>query len=460
MRRAVVAAPDGEQALKQVCSFYNEHALPETSRTISQYISLALNTTDPPFATTVKEADLPPDASAVLGFLPVLQRFYDAIDMGQLWLKYEPEYEAYVDRFSDPIHNMITATDAYLRMPLSDTSLHRYSVFIEPLIAPGQVNARNYGADYFMVMSPQNGQIRIEDVRHTYLHYLLDEVAMRRAPRLRRFNRLLDSVQNAPLDEPFKNDVALLATESFIRAVEVRLMTPKRTPGMEKKTAEKLLEEARDQKIEEDMQQGFVLTKFFNEQLEQFEKEDVSIDTAFPDFIVALNLEHEEKRAAAVKFSSTGSHELVRNSVVLPKGSLAEAEQKLASGDPQGAAEIARKVVDENSDDPAHAMFILARAASMSGAMAEARTDFESTLQLAHDPRILAWSHIYLGRIFDIQNNREQALRHYNAALNTGDSGLDTRAAAERGLQQPFKPPVNRQTSSQQPQQPEKEKEQ
>ena len=55
-----------------------------------------------------------------------------------------------------------------------------------------------------------------------------------------------------------------------------------------------------------------------------------------------------------------------------------------------------------------------------------------------NDSRMLAWSHIYLGRIFDIQQNRDVAMEHYRAALAAGDPSADTRAAAERGLAAPI----------------------
>jgi len=55
-----------------------------------------------------------------------------------------------------------------------------------------------------------------------------------------------------------------------------------------------------------------------------------------------------------------------------------------------------------------------------------------------HDSRMLAWSHIYLGRIYDIQEKRDAAMEHYRAALAAGDPSADTRAAAERGLTEPY----------------------
>jgi hypothetical protein len=54
---------------------------------------------------------------------------------------------------------------------------------------------------------------------------------------------------------------------------------------------------------------------------------------------------------------------------------------------------------------------------------------------------MLAWSHIYLGRIYDIQDQRDQAVNEYRAALTVRDGQADTRLAAEKGLKQPYSVP-------------------
>jgi hypothetical protein len=76
--------------------------------------------------------------------------------------------------------------------------------------------------------------------------------------------------------------------------------------------------------------------------------------------------------------------------------------------------------------------------------MPGARSYFERTLEVAREPRMLAWSHIYLGRIYDLQENRDAALTQYRAALSAGAQGADTRVAAERGLAQAYEPPQKR----------------
>ncbi|HEY2912963.1 MAG TPA: tetratricopeptide repeat protein, partial [Candidatus Angelobacter sp.] len=116
------------------------------------------------------------------------------------------------------------------------------------------------------------------------------------------------------------------------------------------------------------------------------------------------------------------------------------AEQKLAAGDRDGAQKIANEVLQHNhgGEAPGHAVFILARIATLTGKMEEAQASFEQAVASVHDPRMLAWSHIYLGRIFDIQEKRDVAVEHYRAALAAGDPSADTRGAAERGLAAPY----------------------
>jgi len=446
LNQTVLILPQAGRVQRQICAFYSDH-IPagNPSQAAAQYVSLALNTSDPPqFKTIIKEADLPPDASHVLGFLPLLQRFYDLANMHKLWEKYQPAYEAYVERLHDPVANMILLTDTYLRLPVSGYVGRRFALYLEPQIAPGQVNARNYAADYFMVISPVNGTIPIDQVRHTYLHYTLDPMVMKRINRVRRLEPLLESVASAPLDQSYKSDIGLLATESLIRAVEARTASITAPRTVDKKEAQRAIEVKRSAMADAAMEQGFVLTRYFYEALSAFEKDAPGFQDAFVDMLYNLDLAREQKRAQNVKFAKESSSEVVRSASLKNTQGLDLAEEKLASGDVPAAQEIAQDALDKQSDDPARALFILARCASLNKDMNGARSYFERTLQIAREPRILAWTHIYLGRIYDLQENREAALMHYNAALNAGDSAPDTKTAAQRGLQRPYEPPIKR----------------
>jgi len=93
-------------------------------------------------------------------------------------------------------------------------------------------------------------------------------------------------------------------------------------------------------------------------------------------------------------------------------------------------------------DEPCRGV-ALAEIATRNKDMEGARTYFERALQIAHEPKVIAWSHIYLGRIFDLKEERDVAVDHYRAALSAAGVGMpEAKSAAERGIEQPYEPPA------------------
>jgi tetratricopeptide (TPR) repeat protein len=436
LQEIVRKSPDALKTRDAICQFWREHELPELPNDASPYVSLGLNLTPPPaFTTTIPEADLPPDAARVLGVASLLQKFYGAAGIQKLWQKHQSEYHELVERFHDPLSKTIVDTDLYLKLPFSSYAGQHFIVYLEPQLSPLRVNSRNYGNKYFIVISPgKEGDLRLAEIRHTYLHFVLDPLAESHGTSLKRIEPILQQIQAAPLNNSFKQDVALMVNECLIRAIETRMTIPAtRQPD-------------RDAYVQRSMEEGFVLTRYFFDALATFEKESTGLKTAYGDFLVGISLDREKKRAREVTFAATASSEIVNTSRPVPHREdsiLDMAEQKLAAGDKEAAQKLAMQVLQHNAggDEPARASFLLARIATLSGNMEEARNDFEQAAQSARDPRILAWSHIYLGRIYDIQQNRDAAMEHYRAALAAGDPTPDTKAAAEKGLNAPYNRP-------------------
>src|ERR1700761_3740497 len=99
-----------------MCRFYRDHRQGDMAHDLAQYVSLALNLGPPPgFEPKLKEADLPPDATYVLGFVPVLTQYYVAANLHSIWLKHQDQYNGLIDQFHGPVSQMISATDTYLR---------------------------------------------------------------------------------------------------------------------------------------------------------------------------------------------------------------------------------------------------------------------------------------------------------------------------------------------------------
>jgi len=432
--KAVEASAEAGETQKLMCQFYQEHQQPDAARTLAQYVSLALFMGNPPdLVLKEKEANLPPDASYVLGFVPLVQKFYGDAELHAIWEKHQAAYSALSERYHEPLAKMTFDTEVYLKLPSAEFLGQTFTVYLEPMGDPGQTNAREYGTNYSVVISPAPGSpLKMEQIRHTYLHFLLDPLALKYPMAVGRLQPLLDDVKKAPMEGGFHHDISLLVTECLIRAIEAR--TIPRTANLEAQQA---------QLVERAQKQGFVLTPYFYQALVRFEKDPAGLRNAYSDMLNAIDLNKEQKRAVATQFAAAADPELLHLSRPAPALVLQKAEESLAAGDADAASKLAQQALDEKSGDPGKALFILARSAAMKRDMKGARGYFEKAISVAQEPKVVAWSHIYLGRICDLQEERAAALDHYRAALTAGANLPEAKAAAQRGLDQPYEPPAH-----------------
>lgn len=430
--RAIQASDDTKEVTRNLCQYYQQHALPDTSRNLTPYVSLALYLGPPPdFVPKAKEAEVAPDARVVFGIVPILQAFYVRAGLHAIWERHHDAYAALPDRYHDAVAKMFFNTEIYLKLPSAGYLGSQFTVYLDPMGAPSQINARNYGSDYYVVISPSGGSLKMDQIRHTYLHYLLDPMALKYPSQIKRLEPLLDAVKTAPMEENFKNDASLLITECLIRAIEAR------TSG-----SSKTLEEERQKTVQDSVEQGFILTRYFYDALIPFEKDPAGLRSAYEDILQGIDVRKEIKRAGEVQFASNALPELLRLAQPAEGRLLQNAEKRLSAGDPEAAQKLAQQALDEGSEDSGRALFILAQVATMNRDMEGARNYFLRALEVAHEPKVVAWSHIYLGRIFDLQENRDAALDHYRAALTAGGTLPEVKAAAERGMQEPYEPPA------------------
>ena len=430
--KAIEASDDAREVAGTMCQFYHDHQPQDPARTLAQYVSLALYLEAPPaFTLKVKDADLPPDATSVAGFIPSIQAFYVKAGLHAIWQRHQLAYSELTARYHEPLSKMLFDTEVYLKLPSAGYLGRSFTVYLDPMGSPGQTNARQYETDYYVVISPGTGsELKMAQIRHAYLHYLLDPLALKYPNAVASLRPLLGSVKGAPMDHNFKDDVSLLTTECLIRAVEARTTGSSKTPEAE-----------RQQAVERSVQQGFILVPYFYEALVRFEKDPAGLRNAYGEIVGAIDVPKEQKRAAQVKFAGEADPELLHLSRPVQSKLLLTAEQRLSAGDPEAAKKLAQQALDEKIEDPGRAFFILARIATMNRDMSGARNYFQQALGVTHEPRVLAWSHIYLGRIFDLQEDRAAALDQYRAALSAGSSLPEAKAAAERGIEQPYEPP-------------------
>ncbi len=112
---------------------------------------------------------------------------------------------------------------------------------------------------------------------------------------MKRLEPLLVTVQQAPMDESYKRDVSLLVTESLIRAIEARTLHDGKAP-----------EAQRREFVQASVEEGFILTQHFYEQLVQFEKTPDSLRNVYGDFLFTIDVEPGKEAGAGGELPPPG----------------------------------------------------------------------------------------------------------------------------------------------------------
>lgn len=188
------------------------------------------------------------------------------------------------------------------------------------------------------------------------------------------------------------------------------------------------------------MRQGYVLTQYFYEQMLQFEKDPASLGDTIGEIVYSMDVEQQIHRAREIEFDKVADEDVLQQSKPHQLSGLDLAEARLAVGDVTTAKAIAQKVLAGQTDtiastaDAARAHFVMANVDLLTMHPDEAIDEFQKTIATSKEQRLIAWSHIYLGRMLDLECKRDQALSEYQEALAARDGQVDTRVAAERGV--------------------------
>ncbi len=167
----------------------------------------------------------------------------------------------------------------------------------------------------------------------------------------------------------------------------------------------------------------------------------------FPDMIKSINLKQEERRLEAVKFATEAAVRKAKTVAAPPPPELSAAEKSLGEAENlyrdrslDKAKEVYNRVLRESEEKPkrAAAYYGLARIAILQKDPELGEKLFQKSLELSPDPQVRAWDEVYLGRLSDAAGEREEAMKHYKAALAVEGGSAAALEAAQKGLQQSF----------------------
>jgi tetratricopeptide (TPR) repeat protein len=175
----------------------------------------------------------------------------------------------------------------------------------------------------------------------------------------------------------------------------------------------------------------------------------------FPDLVRAIDVGAESKRLATVNFAraepaKTGTEpsaeELTRRKKTAPTTvpndaevitALTEGERRIAEKNPRAAETSFQKVLTKYPEQ-ARAWFGIGLVALLDHDAARAKQVFGRLTTGEHavtgDPMVLAWSHVYLARIFDYEGNPDVAKAEYQSALAVEGGPDQAKLAAQKEL--------------------------
>ena len=422
--------------------FYKQHELRDPGATLSRYLWFGLvSGPAPDFQPILRRDELPPDVIALVGFSEILSSYYKEQGIGRLWRQVQPIYNREIERMHDSLTQIVYVSTGYLREILDPSRPQKFNIIVEPLV--GQItNVRNFGDRYALVLSGGD-DIPIDVVRHAFLHFLLDPLPLMYSHVVAVKRPLYDVAAKAPRLAPdLKDDFSSYFAECMVQAVELKLK--RMSPG------------EREVIFRRDDEDGYVLVRPLFTALAKFENTEPSMRLFFPDLVRSIDAREEAKREATLQFApaeeADAANELSAEEVARPKkalptsvpndaeaiAALTEGERQIAAKNPRAAEAAFQKVLTKYPEQ-ARAWFGIGVVAYMDHDGARAKQVFGRLTTGEHaatqDPRVLAWSHIYLARIYDFEGNSSVAKTEYESALAVEGGPEEARQAAQKALE-------------------------
>jgi tetratricopeptide (TPR) repeat protein len=429
-------------ATEAIREYYRERAGDDPAATLSRYVAFALASGPPPkFEAVVRREELPPEVIALEGFGQLLEAFYHEAGIESLWRERQARYEQDRRPLHDAVGRIVFSGTGYLR-ELLRPGARTFIVYVEPLVG-GQTHVRNIGDRYAMVVNSAVNPV--DEIRHAFLHFMLDPMAIRHRDQLLRYDPIFRTALRAPrLPESLRRDNLALFAECLVRAVELRMQ---RLPAA--RLAEELNRAERD---------GLVLVRSLADGLVKFEADEPAMSFYFPDLFASIDILKEQARLQTVAFATASEPVAVpaAPSRAASSSPASEAERAVAEGerlnsakDTVGAAAAFERALVAAPNHP-RALYGLAVTSVLQGQAERAYELFTQVVAAKSSPDAamrpdslaLSWAHVYLGRLHDLAGEREEALAEYRSALAVPGAPEAARAAAQMGMDQAYQPAV------------------
>ena len=428
-------------AVDALKDFYRGHQFRDPGAMLSRFVWFGLvSGPAPKFQPTLRRDELPPEVLDLEGLSDILSNYYAEQRIHTLWREIQPLYDQEIERLHDPITQILFVSSTYLREIVDPAMPRTFSVIVEPLV--GRItNVRNFGDHYAIVLSGTD-EIPTDVVRHAFLHFLLDPLPLRFAHVVAVKQPVYELAAKAPrLSPDLKDDFPSWFGECTVRAVEIKL---KRLSPSEREAA-----------LQNNDADGYVLVRPIFLGLSGFEKSEPDFRDYFPDLVRGIDVKAEQTRVAAIQFAppqaapqtrELSSEALARRrarAVTTVPGDaeaiaeLTEGEKRIAEKNPRAAESSFLSVLAKYPNQP-RAWYGIGLVALLDHDAEKAKEVFGRLTVGEHaasqDPMVMAWSHVYLARIFEDEGQLDRAKTEYQAVLDVQGAPPQAQQAAHKGL--------------------------
>ncbi|HEY8186321.1 MAG TPA: hypothetical protein VIF64_09645 [Pyrinomonadaceae bacterium] len=486
-------------------TFYERNKLPAPATAADQaarYVSLAFALGPPPLLDApARSEDLPGSLLEVLDFAPLVREFYRRSKIEDHLVNYTRAYQAEGDRLRRPTAEMIRSVLSYLHTrPMTSTlervlvksptagkkdaktsttreHQRRFYIVADLLGAPGAINFRVIGDDYYAVL-PEGTDPASSELRRAYLQYVVDPLVLRFNHEIatRRDQIKLLIAEREKAGATVSPDVFLVVSRSLVAASDARYEELRRLEALDREARNKLagakdevsrqaiakefqasktgVEDETVARLADDYERGAILAFFFAEQLKGIESSGFDISSFFVDMIESFDPARESRRLAenaearqraltarqarlaarrAQMETPVYSEANAAKNAALVK-QLGEIEQTLRSKDYNNAESRLKDLLKEYSGEP-RIFFALAQTASLAAADAidedvqverlnRALGNYRLALAASSpetDRALISRAHEAMGRIHAFLEHPTEAAKEFDEAIRIGD---------------------------------------
>ena len=487
-------------------TFYERNKLPAPATAADQaarYVSLAFALGPPPsLEAPPRSEELPGSLLEVLDFAPLVREFYQRSRIDEDLVSYTRAYQAEGDRLRKPTAEVVRSVLSYLHtrpitlqmervLNVAPTSgkkknaprtyttreqVRRFFIVPDLLGAPGAINFRVIGDDYYAVL-PEGTDPASSELRRAYLQYVVD-------PLLLQYNRDIanrrDAIKQILLEREKAGasgspDVFIVVSRSLVAAADARFDEVRKLEALTHETrarqanakdeatrqaitreyqaATLAIQDESIARLAEDYERGAVLDFHFADQLKGMESSGFDVSNFFTDMITSFDPVREagrlteiaaaRQRALAARqarllarsseaASAPLEGEAARTAVLVRQ--LGDIEQTLRQKDYVNAELRLKALLKDYSREP-RIFFALAQTASLAAADAtdeevqaerlnRALANYRFAVEASSpetDRAIISRAHEAMGRIYSFMENSGEAAKEFDEAIKIGD---------------------------------------